>query len=177
MLLLTMTLLLINHTLPNINFGQDKSGTDWMIINDGVMGGLSKGKLEFMENSLLFSGTVSLANNGGFSSLKSRFQSFDLSNYSKVKIRLRSNGIRVAFTMETDQRWYYPYFKKDMLTQSTDWEEITLDLNKFEQYRVGRKTGKNPDQADLANIIRLGLITNEKKEGPFEVEIDYIKFE
>ena len=40
---------------------------DWKVINDGVMGGLSKGNLEFTErNTMKFSGSLSLKNNGGF---------------------------------------------------------------------------------------------------------------
>jgi hypothetical protein len=28
----------------------------------------------------------------------------------------------------------------------------------------------------LKNIVRIGVITTEKKEGPFSLEIDYIEF-
>ena len=45
---------------------------DWTVTNDGIMGGLSKGKLEFTErNTMKFSGSLSLKNNGGFTTVRS----------------------------------------------------------------------------------------------------------
>ena len=42
--------------------------TDWQIVDDGVMGGLSKGKFDISgKQTLKFSGNLSLKNNGGFS--------------------------------------------------------------------------------------------------------------
>jgi hypothetical protein len=29
---------------------------------------------------------------------------------------------------------------------------------------------------NLKNIVRIGIITTEKKEGPFSIEIDYVEF-
>ena len=41
-------------------------GQDWQVINDGVMGGLPKGTINFTDTSLVFQGSVSLENFGGF---------------------------------------------------------------------------------------------------------------
>lgn len=44
---------------------------EWMIVNDDVMGGNSQGSAETTNNNvLLFEGSLSLENNGGFSSVK-----------------------------------------------------------------------------------------------------------
>ncbi len=176
-MLLILSLITSEITLPKLDFGTGKAGMNWRVINDGVMGGLSKGFVEVKENSIVFKGKVSLENNGGFSAFKSRFQKIDLSQFEQVKIRLRSQGIKIALTLETDQRWYYPYFKKDIASQSSDWEIVRLNLKDFEQYRIGQKTGTQLDKSDLNKIIRLGLITNEKRAGGFQIEIDYIQFE
>ncbi len=56
------------------DFSKESSLRNWVIINDGVMGGLSRGQLTLSpEGYGKFSGTVSLANNGGFTSIRCNF--------------------------------------------------------------------------------------------------------
>ena len=168
---------LISKPTYKIDFGSEKDGQNWRIINDGVMGGLSKGKVEFSESSLRFNGTVSLANNGGFTSFKSPFQSTDLSAFKKVKIRARGEGQRIALTFETSRTWYYPYFKKNLPALTEEWQVFELSLAEFDQYRIGRKLDVQMDTEVQSQIIRIGFTTNDKKEGPFQFEIDYMEFE
>lgn len=160
-----------------INFGNQKMGNDWNIINDGVMGGLSKGRVTFTENTLSFTGSVSLANNGGFTSFKSPFQIYDLSAYDHVSIRMKGKGQKFALTLETNEIWYLPYFKKEMTLDGKDWQTVKLKLADFQEYRIGRRTGNLLSKSKSARVLRLGITTNDKREGPFELEIDYIKFE
>ena len=168
---------LISKPTYKIDFGSEKNGQNWRIINDGVMGGLSKGKVQFTENSLSFQGVVSLANNGGFTSFKSPFQPTDLSAFKMVKLRARGEGQRIALTFENSRTWYYPYFKKNLPVLTQDWQVFELPLEEFDKYQVGRKMGVKMDANDQSQIIRIGFTTNEKKEGPFQFEIDYIAFE
>ena len=46
--------------------------TDWHIDNDGVMGGLSHGYYTIEDHKMVFNGTISLDNNGGFSLVSGR---------------------------------------------------------------------------------------------------------
>jgi hypothetical protein len=73
------------------DFGKD-AGNDWRVIVDGVMGGLSTGNVAVLENSMVFTGSISLENNGGFSSLRAPFGKYDLSDYSAVEIRYHTHG-------------------------------------------------------------------------------------
>ncbi|MEM7297319.1 MAG: CIA30 family protein, partial [Bacteroidota bacterium] len=158
-----------------IDFGNEKIGQDWQIIVDGVMGGLSAGNKQVNSNSLLFTGNVSLANNGGFSSCKGPFTRTDLSHYNSLLIRCKGAGQVFAVTLENDRRWYAPYFKSSF-EPGTEWQTIELPLANFDLYQIGRKLGKGPSTEALAATLRIGITTNAKKEGPFELEIDYIEF-
>ncbi|MGB0523427.1 MAG: CIA30 family protein [Flammeovirgaceae bacterium] len=160
-----------------VDFGSKKDGQNWYIINDGVMGGLSRGNVDFKKNSLQFSGSVSLENNGGFTSFKSPFQSFDLSDYQTITIRMRNTGIELALTLETSNRFYMPYFKHHLAASDGEWETIKIKLTDFGQYRMGYQTGRKLTQQELKSIIRIGFITDEKRAGNFAAEIDYILFE
>ena len=159
----------------SIDFGQSKMGRDWQVILDGVMGGRSQGDALLKENSLYLKGKVSLENNGGFVSLKGPFKSIDLSSFKTLKIRLKSTGIAFAVTLETDRAFYRPYFKQAIQVESNDWEIISLDINDFLKYRMGRFNNDQITVDDLKRVLRIGFISNEKKAGNFEFEVDYIE--
>lgn len=149
--------------------------SQWYILNDGVMGGLSQGKANKTEEGVLFSGTVSLENNGGFSSFRSPWKNFDLSGYDEVVIKYKSEGVRQALVMETDRRWWIPNFKIS-LPATEGWETKTFQLDKVKQYRLGNPTGGDFDEDARQDIIRLGFITDEKREGEFRFEVASVEF-
>ncbi len=158
------------------DFGQDKDGDDWYVINDGVMGGLSKGAITRKENSFVFAGTVSLANNGGFTSYRTPFQPFDLSAYDTLSIKLRSTGIQMAIVMETEKPYYKPNYKYALPKTEGEWTVIDIPLKELGAYRLGNPLGYQLDKEKQAEIIRIGLITNEKRADKFEIELDYLVF-
>lgn len=169
--------LLVGFSQPDkIDFGKRDSAPNWRVINDGVMGGLSQGQVSFSSNAIRFYGNVSLANNGGFASFRSPFANIDLSAFKSVTFRLKSTGIRCAFTLETDRRFWMPNFKHQIVTQTEDWEIIEIPLANFKRYRLGRPTGGSLPDRIKSEIIRMGWITDEKREGPFSLEVDYIQF-
>ena len=54
-------------------FDSTSQASQWQIVNDGVMGGRStSGATITQAGTLQFSGNISLANNGGFASVRSR---------------------------------------------------------------------------------------------------------
>ena len=74
---------------PLFEFGEALNA-DWNIINDGVMGGRSQGRLRAVDaHHSAFEGVVSLANNGGFTSMVTRTQPLDLSEYAGIRIHAR----------------------------------------------------------------------------------------
>jgi monofunctional biosynthetic peptidoglycan transglycosylase len=173
---LLMTLTIWSQEVK-IDFGESKDGELWQITNDGVMGGLSEGDYDFSYDSVMFSGTISLENNGGFSSYRSRFKKRDFSSYKKIIIRYRSKEYAMGFTLEMDRRWYVPYYKVDLPATDWKWIEKEITFSDFIKYNIGRKRSGKPSMNDLKNILRIGFISNEKRAGPFKIEIDYIKFE
>lgn len=166
----------LQSTPFKIDFGKDKVNREWRVLNDGVMGGLSEGQVTFTKNAVQFAGTVSLANNGGFSSFRSPFQRMDLSQYKSVSLKIRTKGIACSFVMETNRRFYVPNFKQKLVTESEDWAVLELPLAEFKQYQLGRSTGNKLTPEAKSEIIRIGFITDEKREGPFKLEVDYIRF-
>jgi NADH dehydrogenase [ubiquinone] 1 alpha subcomplex assembly factor 1 len=162
--------------IPKIDFGKQKDGRNWQVVNDGVMGGLSQGQAELTDDSILFKGKVSLDNNGGFSSLRSNFSRKELASYEQVKIRYRSEGISLAMTLSVSRRWYIPNYKTSLSSTKGAWKTVTLNLKDFRKHYIGKPMNETLNNDALSEVIRLGFITDEKKYGDFEFEIDYIEF-
>lgn len=168
---------LLTYTSPMIfDFGKEKDGADWMIVNDGVMGGLSRGKIEYTENSLIFSGSVSLENNGGFTSFRSPYSRYDLAAHDKIEIKYRSKGLDCALSIDQYRRFWRPNHKMSIPSSKGEWVTVTTSLSELGQYEMGRKTGRTMSENASRNTIRLGLITDAKEVGSFTLEIEYIKF-
>ncbi|MBU3678206.1 MAG: hypothetical protein FGM32_01190 [Candidatus Kapabacteria bacterium] len=179
--LVLISMLLFNGTTEKpmkIDFGNgpDKS-QEWVLLSDNVMGGVTKSNLTYTTNSVVLTGEISFRNFGGFSSTRTRFHAFDLSAFKGVKIRFKSVNQKFAFTLEDSRNWMQPNYKCAFASTKPDtWEEVILYFANFKQYVIGRSTGGGMDSGILKDVVRLGIMTDEKKEGPFSIEIDYVEF-
>ena len=174
---LSIIMIMSYDTKYRIDFGKTKGGQDWMVVNDGVMGGLSESTATLTESSLLFKGTISLKNNGGFASIRSSKGKFDLSNFRTVKIKFRSSGRDFALRLATSELYYKPNYKQNFSSSRGEWETIELKISDFKEYTMGQISGSTMSKNNLENVLKIGIILSDKKEGPFEIEIEYIEFE
>lgn len=163
---------LIVPSMNVIDFSESKEVNKWQIVNDGVMGGLSKSSIEYNENgNALFSGTVSLANNGGFASVQRKVELNGVSEHNYVDIRLKGDGKRYQFRLKhdtTDYASYIQYFET-----SGEWETIRLALTDFYPSFRGRKLAMDKFNFDTIEQITF-LIANGVEED-FALEVAWIK--
>ena len=163
--------------VKSIDFGTSKMGNDWRVMNDGVMGGLSAGEAKMGDNSLRFVGQISLANNGGFASVRSPWGRTDLSAFSALNIRYRLKGQVVALSLETNRMWWRPYYLLDLPSTEGEWTTVSLPLTDAMEQSLASPTGRRINKEQLGAILRLGFMTHEKKESAFEFEVDFFEFE
>lgn len=144
----------------------------WRVVDDGVMGGLSAGKFEVDKNGNgRFFGTVSLDNNGGFSSVRHQFATKETSNYSKVVLRLKGDGKNYQFRLKKSTSDYYSY----VYTFSTTgkWESIEIPFEEFyPSFRGMTLDMPNYVPSQLQEVTF--LIANKVAED-FAIEIDRIE--
>ena len=158
-----------------IDFSDPQQMRDWIIVNDGVMGGLSSGNVQLTDEGALFTGRVSLENNGGFASFRSPYSRIDLSSFDTIEIKYRSNGLPCAMSFYRYSQFWRPNHKLP-LALSEDWSIINIPLLDLAEYRMGSKTGNTISKDQLSELIRIGFITDSKNEGDFVFEVDYVKF-
>ncbi|MBZ9729500.1 CIA30 family protein [Salegentibacter sp. JZCK2] len=156
------------------DFSANDDWSAWEIENDVVMGGNSTAKLESSAGgNAVFTGSVSLENNGGFASLQAHFPSKNIKGYKKALILLKGDGKTYQFRMKSnlkDRASYIYTFKT-----TGDWQTVEVPLKEMEPVFRGRKLDLPNFSADSIQEIRF-LIGNKKAED-FRLEIDKIELE
>ena len=161
-----------------VDFGRGKR-SDWRALNDGVMGGRSIGVVDYGRNTMTWAGTVSLENNGGFSSVRSPWGKSDLSGFSSITMRCRTTTGQpdtFTLTMETSERWWMPYWKANF-TVEPEWSEVTVPFERLK--RSSAYTGELSEfwtWGDLSAILRMGCMKYDGTAGEFGLEIDWLRF-
>lgn len=162
-----------NHSLI-FDFQTQQNTANWLMINDGVMGGLSKGMIKMNEaGNGLFSGFVTTENNGGFSSVKYAVSKGDVSHFDAVKIRVKGDGKIYQFRIKSDQTKEYSYVSE--FKTSGDFETITLPFADFYASFRGNKLGIPNYSGKQMEEVRF-LIGNKNDED-FALEIERIWLE
>ena len=115
-----------------VNFTEQDEAR-WSIVNDGVMGGRSSSDMELTdEGTALFSGNVSLENNGGFASVRATFPSLDLSPYTGVTLRVRGDGRLYQLRFRMDGSFDGVAHGSGFETVPGEWIEVELPFSAFQ---------------------------------------------
>lgn len=171
LILITLLALTGMNPISIFNFKKNVDIQDWNIVDDVVMGGKSNGSFTLNnEGHGVFSGVISLKNNGGFSSVRYQFETLDISDKTFVYIKLKGDGKQYQFRIKDEKNAYFSYIFPFQTTG--DWEEITIPLNKMYASFRGRTLNiPNFSENQLEEIVF--LIGNKKAED-FELQIDSI---
>ncbi len=187
MALFTLTLGAIGAGEAGADSGRTRLLTDfaagapvtWYTVNDGVMGGRSRGGFLTNGGVLVFAGSTN-TNGGGFSSIRTREGEFDLQGFDGIRLRVKADGRRYTFrltTSTTRQGRFVPSYWADFETNAArsadDWQVVDVPFSRFVPRWRGR-TLEGP-ALDLDNIDTLGLMIYDKRDGPFRIEVDSIK--
>ena len=150
---------------------------DWQTVNDGVMGGVSEGKFQIADTKTLeFFGTLSLANNGGFASVRSKAKKLGLENGDTVVAKVRGDGREYTLNLYINKPLIAFSYRATVQTKKDDWIEVKVPLDKFEATSFGRVV-KDAGAVKPEEVNALGFMVSYKKAGPFKLEIESIKVE
>jgi hypothetical protein len=156
------------------DFSDNKALKKWSVVNDVVMGGISTSKISFSgNNALMFSGNVSLENNGGFASIQCNVDDFNFSDYEGFLIKIKGDGKTYSLSFrQTEYFTGYNYTHK-FQTQKDNWQLIGLPFSEFKLKYYGREAS-NFEPPDKSEIKQISILISDKQQGPFKIEIEWI---
>jgi NADH dehydrogenase [ubiquinone] 1 alpha subcomplex assembly factor 1 len=156
-----------------IDFRDPAQTLRWTPVNDRVMGGVSTSQATATAEGLVFSGMVSLDNNGGFASIRALPCEYGLVRAIALVLRVRGDGKAYKFGIRTDDAYDGVQYQTRFTTQAGEWQDIRLPINEFHPTFRGR-TVKAPT-LDPAQIRVFGLLIADRQAGPFRLVVESIQ--
>ena len=157
-----------------VNFGDPINSGEWRVVNDNVMGGVSRSKVNINpEGYMVFKGNVSLDYGGGFASVRSSYENWEIGKFDWFIIKgwgdRKTYQLRSRMGNNFDGVAYRHYFQ----TNNENWQQIRLPFSKFVPTFRGRILS-NAVPLDPQEIRNLGLMISDKQSGNFNLKIAWI---
>lgn len=150
---------------------EDSAVSTWSIVNDGVMGGRSKGYGRISEGIMRFDGTL-VTRGGGFTSVRTA-HSVDLSTFDGLELRVRGNGRSFEVEINDGQRYGWRDVSRRIPFDTNDeWRVIRVPFSDVRSTVFGEPVTV-PD-IDLASVEQIGFYILDGIDGRFWLEVDTI---
>lgn len=153
-----------------IDFANDASS--WYVVNDNVMGGVSRGGFaRTSDGTGQFAGQLSMRNNGGFSSVRTKIPRGALTGFDGIEMRVRGDD-RTYTLLAAPERsrgsWQHDFVAGDQ------WQTVRLP---FGEMKLSIRGWQPPSAAPIRgqDVGMLGLLVADKNTSPFQLEVDWIR--
>jgi NADH dehydrogenase [ubiquinone] 1 alpha subcomplex assembly factor 1 len=146
----------------------------WMTVNDNVMGGKSKGGFAVKEGKLIFSGSTN-TDGGGFSSIRTRSGKLGFKGKEGVIIRFKGDGRTYKFDVRMGNRSVAHRADFKTKKDSPEWQTVKIPFESLEPTWRGRRLPRLLNRLKESEIMSLGFMIYDKKDGPFNLKVDWIK--
>jgi hypothetical protein len=148
----------------------------WTTVNDPVMGGRSTSTVTFGDGGLVFSGSISLDNNGGFASARSP-QDPEIGRRAAgaTSLGVRSRGDGKTYVLKVDSEGRPWSYIQRFSTEAGVWRTYQLPVGGFQP--VGMRLDPAPwapQSLDPSIISRVSIYILDKQEGPFQLTVGAI---
>ena len=155
-------------------FENKENLTRWTIVNDDVMGGISKSSLNINKEGIgVFEGRISTAYNGGFASVRYDCKRIYVKNNNSIILKIKGDKKEYKIRVKANRDDYYSFtlpFKT-----SGEWEEIIIPLNQMYATFRGRRLNMNNFNNDYFEQITF-LFGNNRNE-KFNLKIRSIQLQ
>jgi len=171
---LICSMVLVSSLFSHIifDFNKNSSISNWVVVDDVVMGGRSNGNFQLnKEGKGVFSGKVSLDNNGGFSSVRHGFNKLNIEKFKSIVLKIKGDGKKYQFRIKHKSSDYASYITS--FSSSGEWQEIEIPLNSMYPSFRGRKL----DEPNFFHkyIEEVTFLIANKKNEDFMLLIDKIE--
>lgn len=139
-------------------------------IGDEVMGGVSVGRMEQGDGFAVFTGAVSFENFGGFASVRSFPDNYDLSANAGIELEVRGDGKTYKFSLTPDLRFDSVVYRARFTPPAGEWTVTRIPFEEFEPTFRGDVLSDAP-ALDPSRIATFGFLISDKQEGDFRLEV------
>jgi hypothetical protein len=145
----------------------------WITVNDPVMGGRSSSSVAFGDGGLVFSGDISLDNNGGFASTRGpQDPGIGQRAAGATSIRVRAVGDGKTYVVKVGAAGLpYSYIQR-FTTVAGVQRTYDLPIEGFQP--VGQRLDPAPNapqRLDPSSISQVAVYILDKQQGPFAITI------
>jgi NADH dehydrogenase [ubiquinone] 1 alpha subcomplex assembly factor 1 len=162
-------------TTPLFDFRDPRAVDGWTAIDDRVMGGVSRSRLQHdPAGHAVFEGDVSLERNGGFASVRSNPGNWGRRGAQDCLVEVRGAGKQFKLSLLTDDAFDTLNYQATFSPSGDDWQTLRLPLAWFRATFRGREVPGAPP-LDPARIRQVGLMIAARQVGPFALDIRSIE--
>ncbi len=140
------------------------------VVNDSVMGGRSSSQFINEDNHLVFSGNVSLENNGGFASLRMLWPFDGENDANTIRISVKGDGKKYQFRLRTNRGFDGAAYVHEFQTTNDTWQTIEMPVTDFVPSFRGRVLQNMPDLR-LSDVQQMGILIADKQIGSFTITL------
>lgn len=156
------------------DFSDEHGAGNWRVVNDTVMGGRSRSSVEVAEGVLVFTGELSLENQGGFCSVRSNAQGWDLSDFAGLAVSIRTGDRSFALTARDEPGVDGVGYHHPLPVTGDQWQTVHALFADFEATYHGRVLEDDPG-LKTAHVRSVGFLIAGEQEGPFRLEVAWIR--
>lgn len=157
------------------HFNTPASTQNWQAINDGVMGGVSVGRMRFdSAGCAVFEGEVSLENNGGFASVRASQLHLGGADTVAYLLTAYGDGHTYKLNLRTDDGFDGVNYQAAFTPAPGLWTQTVLPVRSFEPSFRGRFVkGALPLRPEA--VRQVGLMISDKQAGAFRLMVKAIE--
>ena len=158
------------------DFSTEEQFRQWMVINDGVMGGsIAQHFHQGRAGRGRVCGSVSLENYGGFCSVSSRQPApVDASAFSGIAVRCKGDGKTYKLTLKNDSSFGGFSYQFRFAVSSHEWMLIKAPFSEFKASFRGQPSPEAPP-LNPGVIQAIGFLIADKQAGAFELQVESIQ--
>lgn len=149
---------------------------NWSVQNDTVMGGISESFSTWVDKQMVFSGNLSLENNGGFVSC---FGPVDeklatlISRSTSLYLRATGDGKTYLFQLRSNDGTNYVQRFTSTVKEN---QVYVLPLSEFTSVDWRLSEIADAPAIETSNIYQMGIYLVDKQTGPFSIAVSSIGF-
>jgi len=134
--------------------------SQWRYIADNVMGGISKGSVEFkkIEDSsvAILKGNVTTENNGGFIQIRRDLRDINLEKASSIKLVAKGNTQKYyVFIRTTRTKLPWQYYESEFFVNDV-FKEFILPIKDFKKSGILMPSSINPKKITSIGLVAFG---------------------